>query len=49
LSKNRELHGVVYDVRLRTPDGQSYKRTFSTRRDAEAFAAQERSDDRRGS
>ena len=39
---------MVYDVRLRAPDGQSYKRTFSTKREAEAFDAQERSDRRRG-
>ena len=36
------------EVRLRAPDGQNYKRTFSTKRDAEAFEAEERSDRRRG-
>jgi len=41
-------HGVVYDVRLRTPNGRNYKRTFSTKRAAEAFDAQERSDRLRG-
>ncbi len=30
---------TVYDVRLRTPDGRAYKRTFRTRRDAEQFEA----------
>jgi hypothetical protein len=46
--RTTKLHGVVYDVRLRAPDGQNYKRTFSTKRDAEAFEAEERSDRRRG-
>jgi hypothetical protein len=41
-------NGVVYDVRLRTPGGEHYKRTFATKREAEAFAAQERADRRRG-
>ena len=32
----RRLAGgkVVYDVRLRTPDGRQYKRSFATKRDA---------------
>jgi integrase len=40
--------GVVYDVRLRTLDGSSYKRTFHTRREAEVFEARERADRSRG-
>ena len=31
--------GAVYDVRLRTVDGSSYKRSFRTRREAEVFEA----------
>ncbi len=41
--------GVVYDVRLRTPDGRAYKRTFRTRREAETFQAREMADRSRGS
>lgn len=32
---------VRYDVRLRHPDGRQYKRTFRTKREAEAFTASE--------
>lgn len=39
---------VVYDVRLRTPEGRPYKRTFSTKREAETFEANERTDRHRG-
>lgn len=35
---------TVYDVRLRTPDGHAYKRTFRTKREAETFEAQEIAD-----
>jgi integrase len=35
---------TVYDVRLRTPDGHPYKRTFRTKRDAETFEARELAD-----
>lgn len=38
---------TVYDVRLRTPDGQQYKRTFRTRREAETFGARELADQSR--
>jgi integrase len=38
----------VYDVRLRTPDGASYKRTFRTKREAELFEAQQLADRSRG-
>lgn len=46
----RRLAGgkVVYDVRLRTPDGRQYKRTFSTKRDAELFDATDRTERSRG-
>jgi integrase-like protein len=39
---------TVYDVRLRDPDGRGYKRTFRTKREAEAFEAAERTDRARG-
>lgn len=39
---------VVYDVRLRTPEGRPYKRTFATKREAETFEANERTDRHRG-
>lgn len=37
-----------YDVRLRDPSGQTYTRTFRNRREAEAFASDERASRRRG-
>jgi integrase len=40
---------TVYDVRLRTPAGRPYKRTYTTKRQAEAFEAGERVDRARGS
>jgi integrase len=40
--------GVRYDVRLRTPDGRQYKRSFGTRREAETFQARELADRSRG-
>ena len=40
--------GTRYDVRLRDPDGRSYKRTFRNRRDAQAFEARELADRSRG-
>jgi hypothetical protein len=39
---------TVYDVRLRDPEGRAYKRTFRTKRDAQAFAAAQRTDRVRG-
>ena len=33
---------TVYDVRLRTPQGKQYAKTFRTRKEAEAFDAEER-------
>ena len=41
--------GNRYDVRFRTPDGEHRKRTFRTRREADAFEAQQRADLSRGS
>jgi integrase len=41
-------NGFVYDVRLRAPDGRAYKRTFTTKRDAETWQAQEKADRSRG-
>ena len=40
--------GKRYDVRLRDPTGRVYTRTFTTRRDAETYAAHERTDRTRG-
>jgi integrase len=39
---------TVYNVRLRDPSGREYRRTFPTKRAAEAFQAKERSDRSRG-
>jgi len=39
---------IIYDVRLRDPLGRQYKRTFRTKKDAEDFAALERSEQRQG-
>lgn len=41
--QRRRLAGgrTAYDVRLRTPDGTGYKRTFRTRKEAETFEANE--------
>ena len=39
---------TVYDVRLRTPDGRQYKRSFRTRKEAETFEACELADQSRG-
>lgn len=39
---------AVYDVRLRAPDGQPYKRTFRTRKEAGTFQAREKADRSRG-
>lgn len=40
--------GRRYDVRLRDPAGRVYTRTFSTKREAEAYAAGEKTDRARG-
>src|SRR5260221_2078140 len=50
MSVNRRVtaHGTRYDVRLRTPDGSHYKKTFPTRREADAFEARELADRSRG-
>ena len=39
---------TVYDVRLRDPTGRAYKRTFRTKKDAEAFESTQLADRRRG-
>ena len=39
---------TVYDVRLRDPAGNGYKRTFRTKREAETFEASQRVDRVRG-
>jgi len=39
---------VRYDVRMRTPDGRQYKRSFRTRKEAETFQAREVADQSRG-
>src|SRR5258706_15721392 len=40
--------GSRYDVRLRDPEGRSYKKTFRTRREADTFEANEHADRSRG-
>jgi integrase len=40
---------TVYDVRLRTPAGRAFKRTYRTKRQAQAFQATDRADRLRGS
>jgi integrase len=37
VDRRQTSKGTVYDVRLRTPDGRAYKRTFRTRKQAQAF------------
>jgi integrase len=39
---------TAWDVRLRTPDGHQYKRTFRTRKEADTFEARELADRSRG-
>jgi integrase len=49
--KRRDRNGkpiVVHDVRLRTPGGKVYTRTFRTKKAAEAFEDSEQTDQRRG-
>lgn len=48
IDRRKTNHGAVYDVRLRAPDGRSYKRTFRSKREAEIFQAQQRADRSRG-
>lgn len=48
IERRRTSRGVAYDVRLRTPDGRQYKRTFRTRSEAETFMAREQADKSRG-
>jgi len=50
MSVNRRAtsRGTRYDVRLRTPDGHPYKKTFRTRREADTFEANELADRSRG-
>jgi integrase len=47
-SRTRKDGRKVYDVRLRTPDGRTYTRTFPTQREAKAFEVSERADRDRG-
>jgi integrase len=48
IERRQTTRGSVYDVRLRTPDGRQYKRTFRTRSEAETFMAREQADKSRG-
>ncbi len=48
ISVRNTKSGRRYDVRLRDPSGRVYTRTFTTKRDAETFTAQERADRSRG-
>jgi len=42
INRRQTSKGFVYDVRLRTPDGRAYKRTFPTKKAAADFEAAER-------
>ena len=44
IERRQVKKGVVYDVRLRTPDGRQMSRTFRTRKEAERFEAQQLAD-----
>ena len=44
IERRQVKRGVVYDVRLRTPDGRQMSRTFRTRKEAERFEAQQLAD-----
>ena len=46
--RRKTKRAVSYDARLRGPDGRGYTKTFKTRRDAEAYIAQEHVDRTRG-
>jgi integrase len=48
IERRTTKRGVVYDVRLRSPDGRAYRRTFATRRAAQDFEASQCLDQRRG-
>lgn len=48
INRRATARGPRYDVRLRTPDGEHLKRTFRTRKEAEAWSAGERVDRDRG-
>ncbi len=48
IHKRSTKKGNRYDVRLRDPNGRGYTRTFDTLREAQAFAAGELHDRRRG-
>ena len=48
IEARQTANGVRYDVRMRTPDGRQYKRSFRTRKEAETFQAQELADQSRG-
>ncbi len=48
VDKRSTKDGPRYDVRLRDPDGRSYKRTFLTRREAKACEAAEQHTRARG-
>jgi integrase len=49
IHKRSTRKGIVYDVRMRDPGGTNYKRTFRTKREAEAFDVREKADRSRGS
>ena len=48
IERRQVKRGVVYDVRLRTPDGRQMSRTFRTRKEAENYEAQQLADLSRG-
>jgi integrase len=48
IRRRQTATGVRYDVHLRDANGRMYQRTFRTKREAEAYQAQERTDRARG-
>jgi len=48
IHKRDTTRGTRYDVKLRAPDGRMYQRSFRTKREAEAYQANELSDRARG-
>lgn len=48
IHKRKNKRGIAYVVRLRTPAGRQYERTFATKREAQLFEAEQRSAHERG-
>lgn len=48
IHKRKNKSGIAYVVRLRTPAGRQYERTFATKREAQLFEGEQRSAHERG-